>query len=106
MTSPSLILPARIAFIAFSSESHGLAVPVKLIPSLPVILATPPSGARLPYITTKWLSVLIGLDSGCTIFCPFRYGYTLARFCAIVLPVTLMQSPCSNPARSNVFIIG
>ena len=30
----------------------------------------------------------------------------LAKFCAIVLPVMVMQSPCSNPARSSVFIIG
>ena len=34
--------------MAFSSESNGRAVPVKLRPSLPVILATAPSGARLP----------------------------------------------------------
>ena len=76
------------------------------MPSLPVILATPPSGARLPYITTKWLLFLIGLDNGRTIFCPLRYGFDLAKFCAIVLPVTVMQSPYSNPARSSAFIIG
>ena len=45
-------------------------------PSLPVILATAPAGARLPYSTTRWLSGLIGSASGRTIAWPAGYGFT------------------------------
>ncbi len=36
--------------------------------AVPEIFATAPSGARLPYITTRWLSFLIGSLSGRTMY--------------------------------------
>ena len=39
-------------------EDAGFAV--NFSPSLPEIFATPPSGARLPYMMTRWLSGLMG----------------------------------------------
>jgi hypothetical protein len=46
------------------------ALPVKARPSLPLILATAPPGARLPRRMTRWLSFLIGLSKGRMISCP------------------------------------
>ena len=46
--SPFLIEPDSTALTKASSESNVLAFPVNPRPSLPVILATAPPGARLP----------------------------------------------------------
>ena len=48
MTSPSIILSLRTAWSASSSQAKVLALPWKVNPSLPVIFATDPSGAKLP----------------------------------------------------------
>ena len=47
-TSPLLIFCFSSAASISSSESKQLAVPVNWSPSLPVILATAPSGQKLP----------------------------------------------------------
>ena len=49
-----------------SSESKQLAVPVNLRPSLPVILATAPSGQKLPRMMRMWPVALIGFEIGWT----------------------------------------
>ncbi len=36
----------------------------------------------------------------------FGYGFTDFRFCASVLPLTVMQSPCSSPWFSSIFMSG
>ena len=56
------LLPAPCSMS--SSLSKTLAGPVNCRPSLPVILATAPSGARLPRRMRMWPSFLIGLSSG------------------------------------------
>ena len=52
-TSPSLISFERIAFTPSSSELNTLALPSNEVPSFPVIFATAPSLAKLPYKILK-----------------------------------------------------
>ena len=46
----------------------------------------------------------IGLSSARTMVPSTSGGAMSARFSAIVLPVTVRQSPCSSPASSRAFI--
>ena len=55
---------ARIAFIAAGSESNTRAGPVMVVFFRPVILATQPSGARLPFRIARCPSRYIGFDQG------------------------------------------
>ena len=105
-TSPSEIFFSRIAVIPSSSELKTFAFPVNRVPSLPVIFATAPSGAKFPYSTLKWLEFFTGLDNGRIIFWPLGYEETSSRFSSKVFPVTVRQSPCSKPCSSINFIIG
>lgn len=47
----------------------NMLLPEKYSPSLPVILATEPSGARLPYNICMWPVSLMGFDKGLIICC-------------------------------------
>mmetsp|Transcript_15904 Transcript_15904/g.41237 ORF Transcript_15904/g.41237 Transcript_15904/m.41237 type:complete len:264 (+) Transcript_15904:302-1093(+) len=80
-----------------SSLSKQRATPSKTRPSLPVILATEPSGARLPYRIWMWPSGLMGVSSGMITCWPSLRSGQPARFSAIVLPVTVMQEPSMKP---------
>ena len=91
---------------ARSSLSNTRALPVNRSPSLPVILATAPLVARLPYNTTRCPSGLIGSSNERITVCPAGYGGTSARFSASVRPVTVRQSPCSRPRSRSIFING
>ena len=62
-TSPAFIDLDRIALTPSSSESNTRALPSKEVPSLPVIFATAPSFAKLPYRILRWLFDLIGLSN-------------------------------------------
>ena len=52
-TSPFWTVPSMIACMPASSPWNVRAVPENCSPSWPVIFATAPSGARLPYNTTR-----------------------------------------------------
>ena len=54
---------SRIFFSASSSELKTRAVPLKMLPSFPVILATAPSSAKLPRRIIMCPSFLIGFFS-------------------------------------------
>ena len=70
---------------------------------MPATLTMAPSGASEPFKPTTPPVTVIGLSAGYTTsWCGFQA--TLAMFSAIVLPVTVMQSPCRNPLSSSVFI--
>ncbi len=68
-TSPAVTVPSMMRSVASSSEWNTRAVPLKKVPSLPVILATAPVGARLPYRMRRWLSFLIGLSRAWMMSC-------------------------------------
>ncbi len=72
---------------------------------MPVILATAPSGQRLPRRMRMWPVALIGFSSGWIdlLALGLRPGRS-ARFSASVLPVTVRQSPSSKPSSSRYFI--
>mmetsp|Transcript_28157 Transcript_28157/g.69343 ORF Transcript_28157/g.69343 Transcript_28157/m.69343 type:complete len:286 (-) Transcript_28157:657-1514(-) len=95
------LLSAASATSMSSSESYTLANPLKYKPSLPVILATEPSGARLPYRHCRCPVALMGSEMGLITCCPvLRSGHD-ARFSAMVLPVTVMQLPSISPSFSR-----
>mmetsp|Transcript_43205 Transcript_43205/g.92018 ORF Transcript_43205/g.92018 Transcript_43205/m.92018 type:complete len:209 (-) Transcript_43205:1238-1864(-) len=82
------------ASIMSSSASKHRAGPTKRVPSFPVIFPTAPSGARLPWRMAMCPVALTGFSNVPMTSCPaFRPGSS-ARFSAIVLPVTVRQSPC------------
>ncbi len=60
--------PARAACLLRNRSTR--AGPLKSSPSLPVILATAPSGARLPRRIRRWPVALIGFSSGWITSCP------------------------------------
>mmetsp|Transcript_108 Transcript_108/g.281 ORF Transcript_108/g.281 Transcript_108/m.281 type:complete len:338 (-) Transcript_108:568-1581(-) len=80
-----------------SSQSKQRALPWNLSPSLPVILATEPSGERLPYRICRCPEDLMGLSSGRMMSWPAASGGHTSRFSARVLPVTVMHEPSINP---------
>ena len=75
------------------ARAEALAGPEIRSPSLPVILATDPSVARLPYKILRCPVFLIGFESGKTTFCPSLRSGMASRFSARLLPVTVRQSP-------------
>mmetsp|Transcript_721 Transcript_721/g.2356 ORF Transcript_721/g.2356 Transcript_721/m.2356 type:complete len:267 (-) Transcript_721:643-1443(-) len=81
-----------------SSPSKQIAVPSNLRPSFPVIFATEPSGARSPYRIWMCPDFLIGSLMGRSTSWPSTSGRHSSRFCARVLPVTVMQSPSMTPS--------
>ena len=87
-----------------SSLSKHRAGPLNFSPSLPVILATEPPGAREPFKIRMWPLSLIGFSSGAIIVCPSLSPGKSATFSASVLPVTVMQEPSINPFSSKYFI--
>ena len=103
-TSPGLIFLPRIAFIAAGSESNTRAGPVIETFFSPVIFATQPSGARLPFRIARWPCLYIGFDQGRITSWSLRGsdGMSLSMS-AIVLPWMVMHSPCSTPFASRIF---
>mmetsp|Transcript_20682 Transcript_20682/g.48643 ORF Transcript_20682/g.48643 Transcript_20682/m.48643 type:complete len:315 (-) Transcript_20682:1451-2395(-) len=98
-TSPFLISLFLRPSIIRGSLSYTRAVPVKVSPSFPVILATPPPGQRFPYIMSKWPVFLMGSSRGRMISCPgVSPGCSMsARFWFQVFPVTVIWSPSNMP---------
>ena len=97
--------PGKDRRVARSSPSNTRAGPSKRSPSLPVILATAPSGARLPYSTTRWLSFLSG--------CRERPDNVLSGIYGARYPDSPRGSagdrhalPCSSPPSSSIFMSG
>mmetsp|Transcript_11041 Transcript_11041/g.20034 ORF Transcript_11041/g.20034 Transcript_11041/m.20034 type:complete len:390 (+) Transcript_11041:309-1478(+) len=103
--SPFWIFPCSSPRSIASSPSNTLAGPVKVVPSLPVILATEPSGHKLPYkilmLPLSWMHLSIGLITSCAL--KSRSGIP-AKFSATVRPVQVIQSPCNQPSFSKYFI--
>mmetsp|Transcript_26694 Transcript_26694/g.44767 ORF Transcript_26694/g.44767 Transcript_26694/m.44767 type:complete len:265 (-) Transcript_26694:765-1559(-) len=98
MTVPLKMEGSSLSFASMSSSlSKHSADPWKSSPSLPVILATEPSGARLPYRICRCPLSLMGLLSGISTCCPSDRGGHMAKFSAIVLPVTVMHDPSMRP---------
>ena len=99
--SPGLMRPARIASMASSSPSNTRAVPSKRESSIPATFTTLPFGASDPRRIAMPPCAWIGSPSGCTTSPSGAGGSRASRFSAIVLPVTVRQSPCSRPASSS-----
>mmetsp|Transcript_8681 Transcript_8681/g.24801 ORF Transcript_8681/g.24801 Transcript_8681/m.24801 type:complete len:200 (-) Transcript_8681:1137-1736(-) len=86
-----------------SSWLKHLAGPSNSRPSFPVIFATEPSGATLPYRICKWPVSLMGLSIGMTTsWFSVKPGQD-ARFSARVFPVTVMQVPSIMPCSRRYF---
>ena len=106
ITSPSTIWSFKMAWRASSSQAKVFALPLKVKPSFPVILATAPSLAKLPLNILRCESFFIGLSNGMMISWWGAQGSTSFKFSASVLPVTVMHSPWSMPASKSIFIRG
>mmetsp|Transcript_43047 Transcript_43047/g.78263 ORF Transcript_43047/g.78263 Transcript_43047/m.78263 type:complete len:389 (-) Transcript_43047:384-1550(-) len=103
--SPFWIFPCSIPRSIASSPSNTLAGPVKAVPSLPVILATAPSGHRFPYKILMFPLSWMHLPTGrITSWAEKSMSGIDAKFSATVRPVTVIQSPCSQPSVSKYFI--
>src|SRR3954470_10249756 len=86
-----------IASMHSGSESNTRAGPVMAGFLSPVIFATAPSGARLPRRMARWPCAYIGFDHGrITSWSARGSSGTPSRVSAMVLPVIVMQSPCSR----------
>mmetsp|Transcript_27655 Transcript_27655/g.110745 ORF Transcript_27655/g.110745 Transcript_27655/m.110745 type:complete len:383 (-) Transcript_27655:695-1843(-) len=101
---------ARAASMA-SSESKTFAVPVNDSPSLPVILATAPSGQRFPRMIWRCPVGLMGVARGRMTSWnayPKEHGScetsTSARFSRTVRPVHVRQSPSRYPSSRRYFM--
>mmetsp|Transcript_23126 Transcript_23126/g.39746 ORF Transcript_23126/g.39746 Transcript_23126/m.39746 type:complete len:224 (+) Transcript_23126:870-1541(+) len=104
-TSPLLIWFASTASSASSSLLNTRAGPRCSGTFLPESLMTAPSGARLPRITiTCFRGGAYGSSSAKITSWFAGRDPTYLRFSAMVLPVTVRQSPCSRPASSSVFM--
>ena len=68
---------------------------------MPATFTTAPFGASEPLSTAMPPTAWSGSDSGWTTSPSGAGGSRSARFSAIVLPVTVRQSPCSRPASSR-----
>ena len=104
ITSPFAIFPSSRARSMSSSESKTLAGPSKRSPSLPVIFATAPPGARLPRRMRICPVSLMGAPSGATMRWPSASGAAPSRFSAIVWPVQVRQSPSIRPSARRYFM--
>ncbi len=104
-TSPARTLPDRMPWLNAASLSNTLAGPSNRSPSFPVILATLPFSARLPYKICKCPFFFSGFSTGRIIFCTSKSrSFAVSKFSATVLPVTVKQSPCSIPLRKRYFM--
>src|SRR3990167_7238230 len=70
----------------------------------PETFAKAPSAAKLPFNTTKGPVGFKGFFRSLTTSWWEFNGLTFSRFSAKVLPVTVKQSPCNNPASRSIFI--
>ncbi len=93
-----------MASFALNSLLNTFALPVNFNPSLPVILATAPSSAKLPYKILKCPVSLMGSLKLCMTFCPRFKLLTFSKFSPIVLPVTDKQLPSRYPSFNKNFI--
>src|SRR5699024_10667568 len=103
-TSPSLISLWVTASVASASVSNTRAGPVCLVTFTPDTLATAPLGAKLPFKTINGPSARFGLSKGIITSYPSTRFDASARFSAIVLPVTVKQSPWRYPASYSIFM--
>jgi hypothetical protein len=103
-TCPAFTFPSRIPAMHSNSFSKTIAGPEKDSPSLPVIFATEPSGAKLPYKILKCPVAFTGLVKGKITSCPSGNAFTASKFSLMVFPVTVKQSPCNNPCSKRYFI--
>ena len=86
------------------SESNTRAGPVIEVCFNPVILATQPSGERLPFRIARCPCLYIGFDQGRITSWSFRGSAgTSLSISAMVLPRMVMQSPCKTPLTSRIF---
>mmetsp|Transcript_16173 Transcript_16173/g.21412 ORF Transcript_16173/g.21412 Transcript_16173/m.21412 type:complete len:205 (-) Transcript_16173:1068-1682(-) len=105
ITSPFLTSLFSTPRSMSSSRSKTRATPLNLNPSLPVIFATDPPGAREPYKILIWPESLIALSKGITISWSSKVSEgTSARFSATVFPVHVMQLPSIKPSSIKYFI--
>ena len=103
-TSPAFSEPFSTASIAARSPSKTRAVPVKTSESNPADLTTAPSGASEPVRMVIPPVLWIGSLSARSTLPSGSGGLMPARFSAMVLPVTVRQSPWSRPASSSAFM--
>ena len=103
ITSPSLIVPFSRASIAPCSRSKTRAGPSKTSTSIPAFFTTAPSGASEPPRIVMPPPLLIGFFVARRISPSGSGGEIVARFSAMVLPVTVRQSPCKRPASRSAF---
>ena len=99
-TSPALIRFPVTAVMASSSDSKTRAGPRWLRRSWPLILATHPSGARLPCRMTSPPVFFSGLSSGTMTSWP-GVSTALSPSAAKVLPVTVMRDPRADISACN-----
>ena len=92
-TSPLLTTPSAIPLFASYSLSNTLAGPSKKSPSFPVIFATDPPEAILPFKILMCPESFIGLFKGLIISWSLDNPLRLFKFSLIVFPVTVKQSP-------------
>jgi len=87
--------------MAAGSPSKTRAVPSKYGVSMPATLTTEPLGASEPVSYAMPPRSWMGFRSACTTVPSGGGGARAARFSAIVLPVTVRQSPWRRPASSS-----
>ncbi len=95
------MVPSSRACIADCSRSKTLAGPSNSATPTPATFVTAPSGASDPPRIVIPPVVAIGLLVAFKISPSGSGGLMSARFSAIVFPVTVKQSPWSNPASSS-----
>jgi len=94
-----------MAVSADCSSSNTRAGPVITGFFKPVILATQPSGLKFPFKIARWPWAYIGLSMlRITSWSARGTSGTSRSTSAMVWPEIVMQSPCSRPATSSVFI--
>ncbi len=90
--------------MAARSPSKTRAVPSKTDSSKPADFTTAPSGASEPVRMVSPPVLWIGVDIWRMTLPSMWGGLSSSRFSAIVLPVTVRQSPLKRPASSSVFM--
>ena len=92
-----LIEPDTSSLYRLSSRSKTMARPVKASPSLPVIFATAPPGARLPWRIRSGPLGRIGLLRGLMRSWVSSSTGAELTFCSRVRPVTVGRFPFNSP---------
>mmetsp|Transcript_23696 Transcript_23696/g.58577 ORF Transcript_23696/g.58577 Transcript_23696/m.58577 type:complete len:336 (-) Transcript_23696:810-1817(-) len=103
-TVPGTMALRLMASLKSSSQSNTAAVPLNTSPSLPVIFATHPPGATLPYMIWRCPVALMGELTGKITFCPLVSSGKLLRFSPIDLPVTVSCVSSIKPSWARYFM--